>query len=62
MGQMNRSGGHMDKHDELEEYQQHFVIGSPKSQICWSFLKVSGSIWVRRLSHYSLFQLPKGIF
>lgn len=34
MGLMNSSSVHMIKHDVLEECQQHFVIGNPKSQTC----------------------------
>jgi len=29
----------MDKHDVLEECQQQFVMGSPKSQICWEYFE-----------------------
>lgn len=46
----------------LKECQQHFVIGNPKSQICWLFLKVLGRVWVTKLSHYSLsIWIPKDI-
>lgn len=34
MGLMNSSSVRMVKHDVLEECQQHFVIGNPKSQTC----------------------------